>query len=319
MNDGGVYGSCSPETKVEPAAHLRQLISGGFHIVPGAYDCLSAKVAESAGFDAVYVSGYGLAASRLGRPDLGLMTMTEMAEMVDAIAGSVSVPVIADADTGYGGTLNVARLVQTYEAAGAAGIQFEDQQWPKRCGHMGGKKVVPCEEMTAKILAAVDARTKNTVIIARTDALAIEGFENAIARARCYLEAGADMLFVEAPAENEQVRQIPKQLPAAHMINMAETGKAINLSADELAAAGYRIAIYPVTGLLTVVRALSSAFAVLRKDRTSNSLADRMLTFREFNTFIGADSSLACDARYQEAAAAALVQRFAIRGEGANE
>ena len=283
---------------------LRDLATKGFHIAPGAFDCLSAKLIEITGFPLIYISGYGVSASRLGKPDLGLMTMTEITELAAGIADTTDLPIIADGDTGYGGPLNVARLVKLYENSGIKGIQLEDQQWPKRCGHMNGKKVIPCEEMIAKIKAALDARTKDTLIIARTDAIAVEGFEAALERAALYREAGADMLFVEGPQSPEQLRLLPKHLPAAHIVNMAETGKASRPDDGMVEALGYRIAIYPITALLLTVKAVLSGLSVLHRHKSSAGLQPLMKAYDEFNDLIGMGTYLAKDSAYQSFAAA---------------
>lgn len=281
---------------------LRRLLSGGLVMAPGAYDALSARLAEQAGFQAVYMSGFGVSAGRLGRPDLGLITLTEMADTLANMSKSVGVPVIADADTGYGGSLNVIRTVNLYEAAGASAIQIEDQQWPKRCGHIQGKTLIPKEEMVAKIRAALEARTKDTLIVARTDAIAVEGFDAALDRAESYLRAGADVLFVEAPENMDQLVDIPRRLPAVHLINMAETGKGFNLTADQLEAMGYRLAIYPGTAFLAAIRAMSEALSQLLAERSAAGLASRFVPAKEFLDLIGMFDFLGKDRHYAEEA-----------------
>lgn len=281
---------------------LRQLLSDGMVMAPGAYDGLSARLVERAGFPAVYMSGFGVSAGRLGRPDLGLITLTEMADTLANMSKSVAVPVIADADTGYGGPLNVIRTVNLYEAAGASAIQIEDQQWPKRCGHIQGKMLIPKEEMVSKIRAALEARTKDTLIIARTDAIAVEGFDAALDRAESYLRAGADVLFVEAPENMDQLVEIPLRLPALHLINMAETGKGFNLTADELEAIGYRLAIYPGTAFLAAIRAMSEALGQLLAERSAAGLAGRFVPAKEFLEIIGMLQYLGKDKHYAEEA-----------------
>jgi len=281
---------------------LRKLLSGPMVIAPGVFDALSARLVEQAGFPALYVSGYGVSASRLGSPDLGLLTMTEMADTVANMAGVVSTPIIADADTGYGNTLNIARVVYLYESAGASAIQIEDQQWPKRCGHVAGKKLVPVEEMIAKIRAAVAARTKDTLIIARTDAIAVEGFDAALKRGEQYLRAGAEVLFMEAPETEEQMSSIPRLLPAYHLINMVETTIGPRPSYTELQEMGYKLAIFPITPLLVATKSIMEALRTLKEDRSSLGLSDKMLTFKEFNNFIGMYDRLEVDRLFNEEA-----------------
>src|SRR5215469_9915238 len=210
------------------AARLRELLgSGGTVLAPGAFDPLAARCVEEAGFDAVYMTGFGTAAAMLGRPDVGLATMTEMVDNAARIAACVDIPVIADADTGYGNPINVIRTVGAYETAGVAGIHVEDQVAPKKCGHMEGKLVIPAEEMTQKIRAATEARTNpDFVIIARTDARAVEGFEPALARARLYLEAGANALFIEALTSETEIAEAARAFPGVPLLfNWAEGGK----------------------------------------------------------------------------------------------
>ena len=250
------------------AKKLRELLtSDGIITAPGAYDAWSARLIEHAEFSAVYMTGYGVSASVLGRPDIGLMSFHEMVESVHNIAEATNVPVIADADNGYGGSLNVVRTVRAYEQAGACGIQLEDQVMPKRCGHMEGKQLIPCEEMVAKVRAAVYARRDpDTVIIARTDARAVNGLDDAIARGHAFEEAGADVIFIEAPQSIDEMKRIVAEFPNRPLpANMVEHGKTPNLSQKELAALGFKIAIYPVMPIYVVTRALSAALAKLKE------------------------------------------------------
>src|SRR5438105_9656890 len=230
------------------AARLRALLDSGQTIVaPGAFDPLSARLVEEAGFPAVYMTGFGTSAALIGRPDVGLLTMTEMAGNAGRIAACVDIPVIADADTGYGNPLNVIRTVGAYEAAGVAGIHIEDQVAPKKCGHMEGKLVIGAQEMTAKVRAAVEARAQpEFVIIARTDARAVEGLERALERARLYREAGADALFVEAPESEAEIERIASSLHGIPLIfNWAEGGRTPPLALARLREFGFRIVIFP--------------------------------------------------------------------------
>lgn len=267
-------------------------------IVPGIYDALSARLAEDAGFNAVFMTGYGVSASLLGKPDIGLLTSVEMARTIAYITNAIDIPVIADADTGYGSPLNVSRTVQLYEDAGASAIQIEDQQWPKRCGHMEGKQVIPMDEMVAKILSAVEARKKNeTIIIARTDAIAVEGFNQAIKRSQAYIEAGADMLFLEGPENLDQLAAIPSLLPIPHIINLAETGKGLQLITDDVWKMGYKLALFPITGLLVATNAMKKAYLTLKTNHGSRYLEHEMISYREFNSFIGMEEGVVIDER----------------------
>jgi 2,3-dimethylmalate lyase len=265
------------------AAALRaRLAEPRLLVAPGAADALTARVIADAGFDAVYMTGAGLANAAFGLPDLGLTTMTEVVQQVQRIADAVSVPIIADADTGYGGALNVVRTVREMERAGVAAIQVEDQVSPKRCGHFEGKEVVPTGEMLQRIAAAIYARRDpDLVIVARTDARAVEGLDATIERARAYVAAGADVIFVEAPVSVEELRALPPAIPAPLLVNMVEGGKTPLLDAAELEAMGYRIAIFPNTAMRVAVKAVQQAMAVLRQEGTTSSLLDRMLTWDE--------------------------------------
>lgn len=274
---------------MHPTTRLRQLIArpGGV-VTPGAYDALSALAVEAAGFEAVFLTGFGVAASLLGRPDIGLTTLPEVAQVARNMVRAVSIPVIADADTGYGGPLNVMRTVEELEAAGVAGIMLEDQVWPKRCGHMAGKQVVPAAEHAAKIRAAVAARRNpDLVIIARTDARGPLGLEEAIARGRLYAEAGADVIFIEAPESVEELRRIAAAF--AHvplMANMVEHGRTPLLPVPELQAMGFRLIAFPVTALFAAAHALLEALRHLRVHGTSAGLEDRMLSFTAFTDLV---------------------------------
>ena len=264
------------------------LASAATVVAPGAYDGLTARMIERGGFAAVYVTGAGIAYSSLGQPDVGLVSFGEMVERVKQVAQAVTIPVIADADTGYGGPLNVVRTVQAYERAGASAVQLEDQVWPKRCGHMASKTVVPVEEMAAKIEAACWARTDpETLIIARTDARATEGLDGALARARRYAAAGADLLFVEAPQSADELARVPRELAAPCMANMVEGGRTPLLAAAELGQLGYRLVIFPNLLTRVMVRAALDALVVLRREGSSASLLDRLMSFADLNAFLG--------------------------------
>jgi carboxyvinyl-carboxyphosphonate phosphorylmutase len=269
-------------------------------VAPGAYDALSARLIEAAGFPAVYMTGFGVAASMLGRPDVGLTTMSEMADSARRIVQAVSVPVIADADTGYGNAHNLVRTVREYEAAGVAAIQIEDQVFPKRCGHMNGKQVVPVEEMVGKIAAAVAARrSPDLVIIARTDARAVEGLESAIDRARRYYVAGADMLFVEAPQSLEEIDEVARRLSGVPLLfNWAEGGKTPPVSLELLKTLGFRVVIFPVGTLLAATAAIRRTLQTLLNDRTPQAAMDQLTPFPEFLDFIGLPEIDQIDDRY---------------------
>lgn len=258
--------------------------------LPGAFDAWSARLIEQAGFPAVYMTGYGVSASVLGQPDIGLITLTEMADQARNIASVVGIPVVADGDTGYGDVLNVMRTVREYEQAGVAAIQLEDQELPKRCGHMEGKQLISTEQMTAKIRAAADARrSEDFCIIARTDARAVEGFAAALARAQAYVDAGADAIFLEAPQSLEEMIHVPRVVKKPCLANMVENGKTPYLTVPELAEVGYKIVIFPATLLYAASKSMLEVLEVLKTEGNAQGYRDRMLSFPEFNTRIGLD------------------------------
>jgi len=274
-----------------PASRLRSLLDDASPVVaPGAFNALFAKIIVEAGFPAVYLSGAGVANSLLGLPDLGILTQTEMAGIADRVCQAVDVPVIADGDTGYGGVHNVARTIQLYERAGVAAIQLEDQAFPKKCGHFEGKEVVAPEEMVQRIHAAQEARSSSDgiLIIARTDARAPLGFDEAIDRARRYGEAGADILFVEAPRSHEELARVGAELSEFRlMANMVEFGKTPLLPADELAELGYSLVIYPGALTRTIVPAARAVLAELAETGTTAGRLDQMATFQDVNEILG--------------------------------
>src|SRR2546429_5198476 len=241
-------------------------------IAPGAYDALSARLIAQAGFPAVYMTGFGTAASVLGQPDVGLLTMSEMmsrASAISAVIASVAgdLPLIADADTGYGNPINVRRTIHEYERAGVAGLHIEDQVWPKKCGHMEGKQVIPMDEMVQKVRAAVDARQDpDFVIIARTDANAVNGFEDALLRGQAYREAGADVIFIEAPRSMEELQAIVHAFPGVPLLyNWAESGKTPLLSLDEIHVLGFKLVIFPVSMLFAATSAMLKLLELLKQ------------------------------------------------------
>jgi 2,3-dimethylmalate lyase len=260
-------------------------------VLPGVYDAFSAKMAEKAGFSGVIMGGYQVAASMLGEPDVGYVSLTEMTFALRNICNAVTIPVVSDGDTGYGNAMNVRRMVREYENAGTAAILLEDQVWPKKCGHMEGKKVISREEHVMKIKAAVDAKKDpDLVIIGRTDARAVNGLEDALDRARSYAEAGADMLFVEAPQSLEEMKRIVsvlKPLGKPLLANMVEHGKTPGLTAQDLQDIGFDAVVFPVSAIYAMAQTLMQLFAALKQNGTTASLADTMMSFAEFNQLIG--------------------------------
>ncbi len=274
----------------------------GIVLAPGIFDALSGLLAERAGFEALYLSGASIAYTRHGGPDIGLVTMTEVAETLGAIRERVTLPLIVDADTGFGNALNVMRTVRLFERAGASAIQLEDQTLPKRCGHLDGKTLVSPGEMAGKIKAALDARSSDdTLIIARTDAVAVEGFDAALARAETYLAAGADILFVEALRTKEQMQQGLARIAgrAPMLANMVEGGKTPLLSAAELEVLGYGIVIFPGGLVRALTRTAIDYFANLKQSGSTNAFRDRMLDFDELNGVLGTQDYLALGKRYE--------------------
>jgi 2,3-dimethylmalate lyase len=266
---------------------------------PGVYDTLSAKLARRAGFPLAFISGYSVAATAIGEPDLGLLTQTEMISQARRVCGSVDIPIIVDADTGYGNPLNVFRTVQELIAAGAAGCFLEDQVWPKKCGHMRGKRVVDREEYVQKIRAADDARAgRDFFIVARTDALAVLGMDEAIARVTAARQAGADASFVEAPASLEQLAEIGRRAPKPMVANMIEGGKTPVLPKEKLVELGFQLILYPLSGLYAAARAMTSLYHKIRDDGTSLGMEEALMSFREFNELIGVDRKYALAERF---------------------
>lgn len=271
-------------------ARLRALLAGERPVVaPGAYDALSARIIEAAGFPAVYLTGFGVTASLLGRPDVGLATMTEMTQTARRLCSAVDVPVIADADTGYGNALNVIRTVGEYEAAGVAGIHLEDQVAPKRCGHLDGKQVVPADTMVDRIRAAVAARRNpDFVLIARTDARAVEGMDAALDRARRYRDAGADLLFVEAPQSDAEIERVATTLSDVPLLfNWAEGGKTPPTTLDRLTELDFRLVICPISALLAATRAVRDVVGRIAADGTPVHVVGELPGFGEFTEFVG--------------------------------
>jgi 2-methylisocitrate lyase-like PEP mutase family enzyme len=281
---------------------LRSLVAARAGLlVPGAYDGVSARLVERAGFAAVYMTGYGASASRLGLPDLGFAGLAEMADHARNLAAAVSIPLIADADTGYGNALSVRRTVAAYEAAGVAALHIEDQVAPKRCGHLAGHQIVPIGEFAGKIRAAVEARTDpDLLIIARTDAISAAGFDEALRRGDAAIEAGADVLFVEAPRTPEQVAQIARAFSTPLLYNYAPGGRSPLPPFDDLRQLGYAIILLPVDTLLVAARAVADFLAALERGEEPRGLAERYMPFAEFNELIGVSAHLALAERYRD-------------------
>jgi len=286
-------------TTHRPTARLRELLAREELLVaPGVFDGLSARLAERAGAEAVYASG-GAIARAAGYPDLGLLGVGEVLARLTQIAEAVSMPVIADADTGYGNALNVQRTVRAFERAGVAALHLEDQESPKRCGHYEGKTLVPTAEMVGKLRAALEARSDpDLVIIARTDAIAVEGLVPALARAEAYAEAGADVLFVEAPESEAQIEAIAERLPGPKLINVFRGGKTPLLPSARLAALGYRVAILPSDLQRAAIRAMDETLEAIRRDGNAAAVDDRLATFAERDAIVGLAEYQALDARY---------------------
>lgn len=274
---------------METRVKLRKLLEGhDILVAPGAHDALTAKIIEQAGFDAIYMTGYGQAASHLGQPDVGLLTMTEMLSRVNNMVNCVGIPVICDGDTGFGNLVNVVRTVREYEKAGAAAIQLEDQVIPKKCGHMTGRQVIPTEEMVDKIRAAVATRIdQNMVIIARTDARTVFGIEEAIERGKAYEKAGADVIFVESPESLEEMKLITSSFSVPVLANMVEGGRTPLLSAAELQQIGYDLVIFPTASTYITAQAVQDLMDELKKTGTTKNLIKKMIPFHKFNQLIG--------------------------------
>lgn len=292
----------SPTT---PSISLRaRLAEGSVLLAPGIYDALTALMVEQAGFECAYLSGASLAYTRFGRPDIGLIGMSEVADAVTAIRERVDLPVVVDGDTGYGNALNVIRTVREFERAGASAIQLEDQSLPKRCGHLAGKSLVSAGEMVGKIKAAVDARrNEETLIIARTDAIAVEGFEPALERGERFIEAGCDVLFVEAPENPDQMRQVCERFAGRVplLANMVEGGSTPIKSAAELQDIGYSLVIFPGGTVRAVAHNLRNYFETLSRDGNTDAWRNQMFDFKGFNDVLGTNDILAVGESYDGA------------------
>jgi len=280
--------------------NLLSKMKGNAIVVPGVYDALSAKIAESLGFDAVFQSGYSVSASVLGLPDYGLLNANEVIERARYIASSVKIPLIVDIDTGYGNALTVRRIVRELENAGAKGIFLEDQLWPKRCGHMQGKQVISRGEYIQKLRAALDARSSEEfIVVARTDALEPLGIDEAIDRANEYARIGADLVFIEAPRSVDEMTRICREVRAPLVANMIEGGKTPLLSIDELEAMGFRFILYPLTAIFAAAYAMRDALTLLKSRNGTRSIMERLIVFNEFNRLVGLDDMRSLEERYR--------------------
>jgi methylisocitrate lyase len=283
-----------PNTRVQAI-----LDQHGSIVFPGVYDTLSAKLAVRAGFPMAFISGYSVSATAIGEPDLGLLTQTEIVEQARRVCRSVEIPIIVDADTGYGNPLNVIRTVRELIDAGAAGCFLEDQQWPKKCGHMRGKRVIEHAEYLDKIRAAVDTRgNADFFVVARTDSLAAVGLDEAIARVTEARAIGADASFVEAPNSMAELTEIGRRAPAPVVANMIEKGKTPVLPKQQLAELGFHLILYPLAGLFAAARGLASIYEKLRRDDTTLGAEDRLMAFDDFNDLIGVEEKYALAERY---------------------
>ena len=286
---------------MRPSTVLRRMLDEPEIIVlPGAYDALTARLAERAGFSAVFTTGFGFAATVLGVPDLGLLTMSETMDRVRHIVRAVGIPLIADMDTGYGNALNVVRTVRECVALGVAGIILEDQEWPKKCGHFEGKRVIPAEEQAAKLRAAVEARgNDDLMIIGRTDARQPLGLAEAIRRGQLYREAGADVVFVEAPRSVDELREVARAIPDAPLFaNMIEGGKTPLLSSAELQELGYTMVVYPLSALFSAAKAAEETYRALFEEKTTAARQEAMVSLGEFEEIIGVPDWKELEARY---------------------
>jgi 2-methylisocitrate lyase-like PEP mutase family enzyme len=282
-------------------AFARRLETKELICAPGVYDGISARIADAMGFEALYMTGYGVVASHLGLPDAGIATYSDMVSRVERIAQMTATPLIADGDTGYGSLLNVQHTVRGYERAGAVAIQLEDQEFPKKCGHMLGRRVVPIEDMVAKIRVACDSRSdRDFKIIARTDARTQHGLDEALRRGEAYAKAGADLIFIESPESVAEMERIGRAFDLPLVANMVEGGRTPILSAGELARVGYRLAIFPALGFLAAGAALRKAYAGLKARGSSIEPAAELYPFQEFSRLMGFDAVSAFDRKYND-------------------
>ena len=280
---------------------IRQaLAQHGQLIMPGVYDALSAKIAARAGFEVMFITGYSLSATLLGEPDFGLLTQTEVVSAAQRICSVVDTPVIVDADTGYGNAINVMRTVQDLIRAGAGGMFLEDQVWPKRCGHMKGKQVIPLDEQLKKIDAAVEAKGDNDFfIVARTDSRQALGLDEAIKRGVAFKQAGADAVFIEAPESKEEMKEISRQVRGPLVANMLERGVTPLMGPKELKELGFDLIVWPLAPLYSVAKSLTDVYTTLRRDGSTLAILDKLMPFDEFNDIVGLNEKYALDAKYK--------------------
>jgi methylisocitrate lyase len=286
---------------MEKANLIRTLLKDkGQLIMPGVFDALSAKIANRAGFEVLFITGYSLSATLLGEPDFGLLTQTEVVHAAQRICAIVDVPVIVDADTGYGNAINVIRTVRDLIRASAAGIFLEDQVWPKRCGHMKGKQVVPLDEQLNKLRAAIEARQENDLfIVARTDSRQALGLQEAITRGIAFKEAGADAVFIEAPESKAEMKEIARHVPGPLVANMLERGVTPLMAPEELKDLGFDLIVWPLAPLYSIARSLSNVYMTLRRDGSTLTILDQLMPFDEFNEIVGLKDKYALDAKYK--------------------
>jgi 2,3-dimethylmalate lyase len=278
----------------------RGLAEHGQLIMPGVYDALSAKIAARAGFEVIFITGYSLSATLLGEPDFGLLTQTEVVGAAQRICSVVDKPVIVDADTGYGNAINVIRTVEDLIRAGAGGMFLEDQVWPKRCGHMKGKQVIPLDEQLKKLTAAVEARGDNDFfIVARTDSRQALGLKEAIARGIAFKQTGADAVFIEAPETKEEMKEISKHVPGPLVANMLERGVTPLMGPSELKDLGFDLVVWPLAPLYAVAKSLTDVYRTLRRNGSTLEMLDHLMPFNEFNEIVGLDEKYALDAKYK--------------------
>ena len=269
-------------------------------IMPGIYDALSAKIAARAGFEVIFITGYSVSATLLGEPDFGLLTQTEVVNAAQRICSVVNTPVIVDADTGYGNAINTIRTVQELTRAGAAGMFLEDQVWPKRCGHMKGKQVIPLDEQLKKLRAALEAREKHDFyIVARTDARQALGLDEAIRRGIAFRDAGADAVFIEAPESKEEMKEISRQVAGPLVANMLERGVTPIMGPQELRDLGFALIVWPLAPIYTVAKSLKEVYTTLRRDGSTLGILEKLMAFDEFNEIVGLNDKYALDARYR--------------------
>jgi 2-methylisocitrate lyase-like PEP mutase family enzyme len=278
----------------------RFLKERGQLVMPGVYDALSAKIASRTGFEVIFITGYSLAATLLGEPDFGLLTQTEVVAAAQRICSVVDTPVIVDADTGYGNALNVMRTVRDLRRAGAAGMFLEDQVWPKRCGHMKGKQVVPLDEQLKKLKAAIEAKDERPFfIVARTDSRQSLGLNEAITRGIAFKEAGADAVFIEAPESKDEMKEIARHVPGPLVANMLERGVTPLMGPQELKDIGFDLIVWPLAPLYGVAQSLTDIYGTLRLRGSTLAILDRLMPFNQFNDIVGLDEKYALDAKYK--------------------